>query len=220
MPLAFPFALADFQDVIRFTQRGFYVKSPMNVSRTAGGTPLRSSIGEPVWRGSFQVMPTNDRSKAARIQALLSVLDRAGSSFLVYDPAKPYPAADPDGSILGASTPSLRALDASDARLISLKGLPANYVLTAGDYIGFTFTLDSVLRYSLHQVVSDETAEANGETALFEVSPFIQPGTAPDDPVTLIKPPMKAVLDPDPNFGMARAIMSEAVSFEFFQALR
>ena len=216
MPLTFPLPLSEFQDVIRVSKRGFSVNSPMNRSRTAGGVPLPSSIGEPVWRGSFEIPLTNDRSVSGRIDSLLSVLDFSGASFLVYDPAQPYPAADPDGDILGAAIPTVRALDVNDARMVAVGNLPDSYVLTAGDLVGWR----SGDQYMLHRLVSDVSADSFGDTPLFEVRPFIQPTTQVGDLVTLVKPVMKAVLESSPDYGSARAVISSGKSFSFVQSLR
>ena len=137
MPLPSPLAVTDFQDILCVSTRGFFPSAPMNQARAANGTILRSSIGETVWRGSFQTDITVDRAEAGRLQALLSILDRAGASFLVYDPAKQYPADDPDGAALAGLTPSVRSFDLDDARLVALQGLPANFRLAAGDYVGW-----------------------------------------------------------------------------------
>jgi len=223
MPLSYPLSLADFQDVITISERGFSIRSPRKVDRTASGVPLTASLGEPVWRGSFSVPPTNNRSQAARIDTLLSVLDRAGSTFLVYDPAKPYPAMDPDGSLSSATSPTIRFLDATDARLVGLEGIVSGgngFQIKAGDYIGWTYTVNGDTRYALHQAVEDATPNGVGNTQLFEVTPFIQPGVVVGDPVTMVKPPMKAVLEPDPSYGTARAAVSAGPSFSFVQSLR
>lgn len=219
MPLTYPLALADFQEKLRISVSRLWINEPRQIDRTASGSILSASLGDAVWRGTFITPPTNDRSRAARIDALLSVLDRAGSSFLVYDPSKPYPAADPDGSILGVSTPAVSALDSGDARLLSLDGLPADYQLTAGDLIGWQYG-SSPVRYALHRIVSDVQANGSGETALFEVTPFIQPGVTVSTAVTLIKPVMKAVLEPDPTYGAQRPVVAEGPEFAFVQTLR
>lgn len=412
MAVGFPLQVERVQGAMKISTRQFHVTSPQNISRTAAGATLRASLGEPVWRGAFQLPPTNDRSRMARDTAVLSVLDRAGGSFLVYDPAKTHPADDPAGAVLGNATPSIRDFDVTDARYIALKGLPApQYWLRTGDYIGWisgrrnlfdqteelngsawevftgaslpvsvgggkgfsdwwqytlagssparfqqrlgtvyageiytaSFHLDSIessisgpapnrtqftlgtsgasrasitinlddfsilsagattyagdgtvedtilldygredlgsgvyrywltaqatlertwaagiwesdsatagdtlvltgaqaeresgltnyqfvtdgsglgpKTYHLHQLAQDTRSDDFGDTLLFEATPYVQPTIAVGDPVSLIKPVMKATLDPDPSFGSARAAVSSGAAFSFTQTL-
>lgn len=219
MPLTFPLSVADFQNTFRTVVTQFRLFTPMQIDRTANGTVLPASLGDAVWRGSFTLTPQRSESAAARLDALLSVLDRPGSSVLLFDPRKQFPAADPSGATLGSSTPVVSALDSGDARLLSVSGLPANYVLTAGDLIGWTYG-SSPTRYALHRIVSDVTANGSGATALFEVSPFIQPGVTVSTAVTLIRPPIKALLDGAPGYGARRPGLFDGASFSFVQTLR
>lgn len=137
MPLSYPISLALFQDKFKISMAQFYVNSPRQVDRTAGGSQNSASLGDAVWRGSFSVPPTNQRSVSAQLDALLSVLDRAGSSFLVYDPSKCFPAEDPGGSILGGANVTIGSLSGTDARLMSLSGLPAVLPIARGRSSGF-----------------------------------------------------------------------------------
>jgi|AntRauTorckE5430_2_1112549.scaffolds.fasta_scaffold17752_2 hypothetical protein len=214
MALSYPLSLAAFQDRAKITVAEFVINNPRQISRTAGGSQLSASLGDSVWRGSFETPPTNVRAETAAIDALLSVLDRAGSSFLVYDPSKPYPADDLTGSITGSATVTIRSLSSSDARVMALNGLPNGFSLRAGDLIGWTYG-SSPTRYALHRLVED----ASGTDA-FEVTPFIQPGASAGAAVTLIKPVMKAVLLPNPGFGSHRAVISSGKQFSFVQTLR
>lgn len=216
MPLAFPLVLAEFQGRLKISVSQLVINTPMQIDRTASGVPLPAQLGEPVWRGSFSLPPTNDRSNAARIDALLSVLDTPGASFLVYDPSKTHPADDPTGAIFGASTPSILQLDAADARMVKLQGLPGLRWLRGGDLLGVQYG-SSPVRYGLHRVVSDIQSGAPGTTAWFQVTPPLQPGIVVGDPVTLIKPVIKARLEPNPGYGVQRPVVSEGPQFSFVQ---
>lgn len=216
MPLAFPLALAEFQDRLKISVSQLVINTPMQIDRTASGVPLPALLGEPVWRGSFSLPPTNNRSDAARIDALLSVLDTPGASFLVYDPSKTHPADDPTGALLGAATPTVAQLDAGDARMIKLQGMPGLYWLRGGDLLGVQYG-SSPVRYGMHRVVSDIQSGALGTTAWFQVTPPLQPGIVVGDPVTLIKPVIKARLEPNPGYGVQRPVVSEGPQFSFVQ---
>ncbi|KJS45244.1 MAG: hypothetical protein VR71_02195 [Roseovarius sp. BRH_c41] len=216
MPLAFPLVLAEFQERLKISVSQLVINTPMQIDRTASGVPLPAQLGEPVWRGAFSLPPTNDANNAARIDALLSVLDTPGASFLVYNPRKTHPADDPTGSILGAATPVISALDGADFRMLSLSGLPASYQLRGGDLIGWQYG-SSPTRYALHRLVSDVQANGSGVTASFQVTPPIQPGVTTSTPVTLIKPVIKARLEPNPGYGVQRPVVSEGPQFSFVQ---
>lgn len=216
--LTFPLPLSEFQDRFLISSMRFSLPAASQVDRTAGGGILKASIGDELWRGMFSVPLTTDRSEAARLDGLISILDRGGS-FLTFDASKCHPAADPDGSILGAATPSIRTLDSGDARMVALQGLPQDYQLTGGDLIGWVFGSDPV-RYALHRIISDVAANISGDTVLFEVSPFIDPGVSPGTPVTLVKPVIKAVLEPDPSYAQHRPVVSSGQQFSFVQTKR
>lgn len=218
MPLTFPLPLSEFQERFTIASMRFALPATSQVDRTAGGGVLKASLGDELWRGSFSIPPTNDRSEAARLDGLISVLDRSGS-FFAFDASKPYPAADPDGWILEGATPSILSLDSGDARMVALQGLPAGYDLTGGDLIGWAFGSDPV-RYALHRIISDVTADGTGETQQFEVVPFIDPGAAPGMAVSLIKPVIKAVMEPDPGYAQHRPVVASGQQFSFVQTKR
>lgn len=219
MPLSFPLVLEDFYDRIDISVSQFHLSSPRVTDRTAGGSQVSASLGDAVWRGTFSLPRSNDGAATARRDALVAVLDHAGAAFLVYDRTKPYPSADPGGSLLGAAAPVIGGTDTGDRRLLSLTGLPGGYVLTGGDLIGWQYGAAPV-RYALHRLVSDVQADGEGVTPLFEVTPFLEPGAAPGTAVSLIRPVMKAVLEPDPNYGTHRRGGSEGAEFSFVQTMR
>lgn len=218
MALTFPLSIAAFQDKFTFASAEMFLHEPRKIDRTASGQVLAASLGSAIWRGSFQVPPTGSRAEAGERDALLSVLDRAGSSFMVYDPRKPYPASDPDGTGLGGTTPAIDSL-AVNNREIALRGLPAGYVLTAGDLIGWQYG-SSPTRYALHRLVTGAVASGTGVTPSFELTPFVQPGVLTGTAVTLYKPPIKAVLEPGPRYGAGRLVISEGPQFGFVQTMR
>lgn len=137
------------------------------------------------------------------------------------DRRRPNPLLDPTGSILGVATVTILALG-GDARELSLAGLPAGYTLSRGDYLSFSYTSLAVTRQALHRVV-DATVVANGsgQAALFEVEPFIRPGTVAGAAVILKKAFCKAVKvagSTTPNTG--RSSLSEGLGFDWVQSLR
>lgn len=219
MALSSPLSLAQFWDKLqRIARVQMAPYEPARIDRTAGGVVLKASLGEAVWRGTVTLHDDPLWDRAAEVEALIALAARPGMAFLIFDPRKPYPAADPDGSILGAAVPQIAALDAN-ARELSLDDLPAGYVLTPGDLIGFEYG-SSPTRYALHRLVSGATADGAGAAGPVEVTPPIRPGATTGTAVSLVRPVMKAVLEPDPQYGGAVPGLTQGASFGFVQTVR
>lgn len=216
--VTFPLSLAAFWDLLPI--RSFAMECPENsvTSITGGGEVIRSTLAPQLWRGSVELAPRY-HGEAAQIAALLDLIQRPGASFLAYDPRLKGPQDDLDGSTLASNTVQIASLNADNRRL-ALKGLPASYVLTRGDYLAFTS--GSANLRALHRVVpATVTADSAGVTAQFEVTPIVRAGAAIDDVVTLVKAPLKAVLVPGSlSTGSGQRTVTSGMSFEFVQTLK
>lgn len=219
MALPFPLTEAQFFDKLRVATVTLSAPEPLQVDRTASGAVLPASIGDPLWQGEIRLADNIFASDVFEIEALIGLLNRAGSSFLMYDPRKKYPTSDPDGSIILGSSPTIGSI-ASNKRDITLAGMPSGYTITAGDLLSFTYGTSPV-RYALHRAVTGATVEAGQSvTGTFEVTPMLPDGAAIADPVTLSKPPLKAVLQPNPTYGAGRPAVVPGAVFGFSQTLR
>lgn len=216
MALSFPLSTAQFFDLLPI--RAFRMKAGDNrtSSETGGGEFISAGRGQRLWQGEV-TLDLDIHATIAGLDATLSLLEEAGASFLIYDPRKPYPAADPDGSILSGASPVIAALGQNN-RDIAIGGLPAGYVITPGDLIGWTYGANPQ-RYAVHRFVTGGTATAQGVSPLIEVTPFIRPGAQLNAAVTLIRPPIKAKL-PQADYGGGRSEISEGGTFQFIQTLR
>jgi len=216
--LTFPLPLVDFFAGLKISTMPFDLGESLLSSQTGGGEIITVDNGPRLWSGSVSV-PPNYHVPMRQVEALAHTLRQGGRSFFVTDTTAGYPAADPDGTTLGASTPAIASLDADNKRL-TIDGLPAGYVLTRGDMLSFTY--GSPTRHALHQIVtSSVTADGAGLTPLFEVTPFIRPGAAVDAAVTLVQPYCKAVLVPGSyQAGVRNPGMTSGFSFSFQQTLR
>ena len=192
------------------------LNEPQEVNRLGDGSVLKASLGAALWQGELSLIPGYHADQGA-IEVKIAKLMRAGETFLAYDTRYDGPAADPDGSILGASTPTIHTLDA-DNRRIRVTGLPVGYELRAGDWIGWTYG-SSPVRYALHRIETDATASGAGLTPLFAVEPFIRPGVTVGAAVTLVRPPIKAVMT-EADYGSGRPLITEGATFSFIQTLR
>lgn len=220
MPLTYPLSLATFADSLLVAEASCELPEQLAQSRTAGGEQLTADLAERLWTGRINI-GDQQRHEVGVQEVLVSLLGQAGRTFLMYDRRRPNPLLDPTGAILGASTPTILALGA-DPRELSLTGLPAGYTLSRGDYLSFAYTSLAVSRQALHRVV-DSTVVANGagQTALFEVEPFIRPGAVTGAAVTLRKAFCRAVKvagSGSPNTG--RSSLSSGLGFDWVQTLR
>ena len=218
MALTFPLAAAEFFDTLKVSQMTFDCPEQVQVARTGGGEILPANIGPRLWTGEVSLVH-HRFYVAAPVLAMISALREPGASFLAYDLTAPAPQSDPDGVALATVTPLILALP-SDARMLSLKGLPSGFVLTAGDYLGFSYGTNPVRR-ALHRVVSGVVAGGTGQTAAFEVTPPRRPGAAINAAVSLIKASCKARIVPGSvSSGAAAAGITSGITFKFMQTLR
>jgi hypothetical protein len=192
------------------------LSEPQETNRLADGSILKASLGAALWQGELSLIPGYHVDQGA-IEVRLAKLLRAGQTFLAYDTRYDGPASDPDGIILGSNTPTIHTLN-GDNRRLRVTGLPAGYQLTAGDWIGWTYGSNPV-RYALHRIETDATASSAGLTPLFAVEPFIRPGITVGAAVTLVRPPIKAVMT-QADYGAARPVITDGASFSFIQTLR
>jgi hypothetical protein len=174
-------------------------------------------LGPDLWSGRFESAQL-PRLAARSLKAILHGILMQRTTFYGWDPGGQYPAADPLGAkIVTPANIKINSLNA-DAQRMSLKGLPASYKLTRGDYLSFNY--GSPVGRALHQIWSPTTTTANasGVTTEFWVTPRIRPGAGIDAVVALEKPSAEMMIVPGslvtsdgPRFG--------SISFEALQVL-
>lgn len=218
-PVVFPLPLAEFQDRLLLADMPFDLPEQVEMSGLASGEILSARVGPDLWTGEMFWGRVLDEE--LREQKALVNLVRAGGSFMLADPKRRYPLADPGGVILGAAAPVIGVLDAGDARMIGLSGLPQGYVLSTGDLLAFEYGSDPVRR-ALHEVSRGPvTADALGATGLFEVRPHLRPGALVGTGITLVSPACKAIMVPG-SFqpGRARSRVTDGMALRWIQSLR
>ncbi|MBP2160259.1 MULTISPECIES: hypothetical protein [Asticcacaulis] len=102
---------------------------------------------------------------------------------------------------------------------LTLKGLPVGYVLSPGDYLGFSYGAEPE-RHALHDLASGGTANEDGEVTV-EVSGFVRLGALANRPVN----PCPAGVQgrPYPGNGVARHRRGQyitGIGFKWRQTLR
>lgn len=141
--------------------------------RTAGGLFLTTDLAEPVWIADYVTTPTMTHYEARALEAALHSLDEGGLLFEGGDPRHDFPRTYPTGAFTDSGTIDNLPTDTTQIRLA---GLPAGFVIRAGDMFAFDYGASSRFR-ALHQAVEDITANASGVTVGgFNIRPRIRIG--------------------------------------------
>lgn len=217
MAFSFPLDLEQFFDGLRIQVGDFDLGEAMTAAETGGGEILTAQRGTALWAGTISTPPAKARQQAA-IRAKLSILRRAGSSFMVADTAMRLPQADPTGIILASATPVVSALT-SNWRELSIGGLPDGYAITAGDHLSIAFGAGGARR-AYFEVVTGAVV-SGGSAGTIEVSPPIPNSVETGDAVQLLNPALKAVYRPNSYGGSQRqkGQMATGLSFSWIQTL-
>jgi hypothetical protein len=153
------------------------------------GQILTAELATPLWSVDI-ITPVSPFDTGRGIRALLNDLNRPGQKFDVYDPVAQYPRADPDGSILGAATPSIDTVGTDGT--ITIKGLPVGYKLTRGDFMEINYGG----RRCFFEASQSATASAGGITGAFRVFPTIPSAVPVNTPVILKQPKIQCQFVP------------------------
>lgn len=174
-------------DMLQIDTADFKPQRQRQMSRDGSGIIYLKDLGPSLWTATVQSVPL-DHNVAEQIMALINSMEDQLAGFYVWNPRLFYPQSDPGGVVVAGHTQSINTINA-DTKRVSIKHLPAAYVLTRGDY--FHVVAVATGKQQLFQIVDAViTADGTGLTVEFEVSPHIRPGLgmAVNDPVTLIKP--------------------------------
>ena len=216
MALTWPLPLSAFLDTLPIQRVTFQLANSVTHSETGGGEVISHRRGARLWAGKI-ILDKDYHAVWAAIEARLALLEEPGASLLIKDVRMSGPIADRDHSLLGAAVPKIATLD-SNNREMTVKGLPAGYVISQGDLLGFTYGT-SPIRYAFHRVVTGGIANGLGITPDIEVIPFIRPGAQVNAVLTLGNPVLKAKLT-NAEYGNSRSIISEGGSMSWTQTLR
>ena len=194
MAITYPYALTAFADLLNIESVTWGIRRNDELSGSGDGRIWQAELADPLWTGEVKLV-NRPHHELKQIAALVRKLHGSQESLYLYDPLSKYPYADPDGSILGASTVQVHTVGAQ-FRTLRLKGLPASYVLTLGDKGQIAFSSAPVQNY-FFEVSENITADGSGITAAFEVFPHVPTGVVANDAVTLAKPACKVFIMPE-----------------------
>lgn len=185
MSISFPLGNAEFWSKIHFAGRPEFVLTQyQKQSITGGGDILIAKFGEPKWMVEVSFARGHHNLNQESLAMLKVLLGRNGS-FVAYDIRQPFPAFDPTGSIASGLTVQVKT-KGSDNRSLSLKGFSTSgFQLKAGEKISVT---DGAGKRALFEAMEAVTADGSGNTAEFEVQPFLPVWVAVNQAVDVSKP--------------------------------
>lgn len=185
MTYTYPLPVVDFMDTLGIEKVTWDIEEYREYDTQGTGHDLDARLAPDKWKVAL-VMRDLYNDAARKIGAL--VRKAQGRPIMIYDPSNPYPASDPGGVILGASVVQINSIG-GDGQSLSLKGLPADYILTTSDKGQIVFA--SGARNYFFEFSADLFANGAGVTPLGDIYPPIPVGVLVDATVILIKPACK-----------------------------
>lgn len=180
MALTFPLSAAAFADLLQVESVKFNLQWQQEMSGK-GGDLLTADLADAYWEADVTTVEL-PHADAHQVMASINALGGGVRTFYLYNPALSYPQADMDGSTYGASTPVVGTV--ADSFNLSITGLPADYVITKGDFLQITYGT----RTYFGQFAESATASGAGVLSSIAVAPALPAGVASADAVNLIKP--------------------------------
>lgn len=186
--MADPLGVAEFWEKLHFAGRPVFVPQQARKGSSDGhGNMLSAAFGvRPKWSASVQLSDGRHSRHLMQENDLAGLGGRDGT-FLAYDIRTPYPASDPEGWRLGDSVITVKSIGANN-RSIALEGFARAFTVTKTDKLSILYSSSKRFLCEVRETV---TGNAGGETAEFEVWPFLPPGIVVGDVVTLRKAPGK-----------------------------
>lgn len=187
-------------------------------ARIGGGTSLAlTETMDTVFRVEVQTIPLTDADRAAW-RAWRAKLRGGLDLFSLYDVSKAtplnYPTATASTDISGSwdGTADVTSVGASGA--LALASLPANYVVSLGDYIA----LEESSRVDLYQASATVTANGSGVVTV-SVRPYLRTGIFSSSAVArLWRPKATFVLEPG-SWSESAGVLPSPISFSGIQRI-
>lgn len=183
MAITYPLAAADFWERLRIMERPVFVpQHNKSQSMTGNGEVLASFRGQPKWSVNVQLAGGRFDRNMIEESDIKHLISRDGT-ILAYDMRRPHPLNDPDGWKLDTRTVTVKTKGANN-RSLSLEGLSPQFIVNKSDKYSVLYDTD---KYFLFEVMETVQADGTGDTAEFEIWPFMPPGLAVADVVTMHK---------------------------------
>ena len=183
MAVSFPLAVTAFMDLLKTEAVVPYLDFQQELSFIGSGGTIAKDLAPALWRAAIRTVPM-DHDELAYFMAMIEAMHGSTNTFYCYDTTRRYPKLDPTGSIVGSSAVKINGVSGTTA--LSLKALPASYVISVGDLLSFDY--GSTPSRAFHRALEQVTANGSGVTGNFDVSPPLRSGAAADISVSLKKP--------------------------------
>jgi hypothetical protein len=185
-----------------YLQHEFELQRIDYMAPEGGGRVNGVQAGFPLWQASYSLETILSVDESDAVRAFISQLRGATRRFLARDISRPYPKAHcggfdgmtkaGGGSFTGAATTWSENIDSNEDSQVSLTNLPAGFVLSVGDYIGFRWTATeaSVAGLTWHapvRVVVGGTANGSGNVTVTCEPPI--PAAVPDSATAYLNEP-------------------------------
>lgn len=210
MSLEYPYPLAFLSDCLTGPQTSPVLIRFDERSGSADGRFWSARMAQPLWQASYSLYARDD-AFARELNAKIYALDGDQKIMLWSDPFYKGPAPIIDGSLASVKVLNIRA---SDRGALSFSGFAPDQEFKAGDYISITH---SGGRIYYGMLAEGGKANANGETALKEIRPYLPFGIAPDQRVEWNKPRMRAMVADFQPFIISRGLVSNEASITIRQ---
>lgn len=186
MTLTFPYPLASLADVLRADDCQFYLRRNDEMSGSGDGRFWTAELARPLWEVTLS-LAARTPADARAIDAKVFTLNGSSQSFLFAEPTYA-----PAGGGVPGSGVTIDAI-ASDGLAIALAGLPAGYVVTAGDRFSVAWGTG---RQYLGMFAETATADGSGDTAQIAITPWLPIGIATTAAVEMTTPVLRAFVPP------------------------
>jgi hypothetical protein len=181
------------------------------LSRSALGVATAQQLAMPIWMADFASawLPLRD---AEALYARFEALHGPILTFHCVPMQRPHPVAWAGESLTGVLVHEIGV----DNQSLRLSGLPAGFVLSAGDYV----SIETLSGLELFKVNEGGAATGTGVTPMLVLTDHVRPSVTAGLAVTLINPPAEMRLVPDSLKSELRNKIQASVSFNAVQVVR
>ncbi|MBO9589061.1 hypothetical protein [Devosia sp.] len=196
-----------FADLLRTADIKLVQAFQQQRSMTGGGETRYADRAPSLYRADIR-LATMENAEAEGIMALINSRGGGLKTVLLFNSRMPFPASDPDGSIIGATVPKLGAI--TDRLHVAFTGFPAGYVLPRGMFFGIVFDTS---RHYLGQIVEPKVASGAGAVTATEIWPPLPASIAGTPDVVVAKPVGKFRIEPGSAFAPSVDQVNATVQF-------
>ncbi|SEI10142.1 hypothetical protein [Paracoccus alkenifer] len=187
MALTYPYPLADFCDGLRAISVVMTLRRHDEQSGGGDGRFWTAELAPPLWSAEV-ALAARPAPLARELDARIDGLNGSSGTFLFSDPSYRGPA----GGSAGLTAVTLSGISA-DRGAVALAGLPAGFVITAGDFLSIDYGPGRVY---FGRFAEGAVANGSGAIAQREIRPHLPMTITAGAAVELARPRFKAFIPP------------------------